>query len=43
MNLYYNSLIKEFKDKNFKNVYLFYGKENYISDNVILFLKNKVF
>ena len=42
MNLYYNSLIKEFKDKNFESVYLFYGKENYIIDNVISFLKNKV-
>ncbi len=40
--MYYNTLIKEFKERKFKNVYLLYGKERYIIDKLIEFLKEKI-
>ena len=40
--MYYNTLIKEFKERKFKNVYFFYGKEKYIIDKLIGFLKENI-
>lgn len=40
--MYYTKLIKEFNDNQFDNVYLFYGEEQYIIDNLINYLVEHV-
>lgn len=42
MNVYYTKLIKEFNEEKFDNVYLFYGEEQYIIDNLIDYLVKKI-
>ena len=36
----YKDIVKDFKSKDYKNVYLIYGKENYIIDNIVKECKN---
>lgn len=40
--MYYKELFKNFKNKKFDNVYLFFGKEKYIMDQLIKFIKNNL-
>lgn len=40
--MYYNKLLKKFKDRDFDNVYLFLGNEKYIIDKIIDYLKKSV-
>jgi len=40
--VYYTKLIKEFNNEKFDNVYLFYGEEQYIIDNLISYLVKKI-
>ncbi|MGM0378413.1 MAG: DNA polymerase III subunit delta [Bacillota bacterium] len=40
--MYYKKLFKNFKNKDFDNVYLFFGKENYIMDQLIKFIQDNL-
>ena len=38
----YKDIIKDIKLKNYKNIYLFYGKEFFLIDNVLKIVKENV-
>ncbi|SHG89154.1 DNA polymerase III subunit delta [Tepidibacter thalassicus] len=38
----YKDIIKDIKSKNFKNLYLFYGRETYLLDNIIKVFKDSL-